>query len=241
MTSPDGEARTPRAARGWLWVVAAGAAALIVVLAARVHAFDLLSLAGVRRGAAALSVVVADHRALALGAYFVLFLGLTAAAVPGTLWLIILAGLLFGVWPAAIATVLAGSLGGAGLFFAVRAAPRPRLQAQLAGVLAPLEAHFKADEALYLLSLRIAPFVPYPVANIAPALLGAAPRKFIWTLVVGLAATAPVYTWIGAAMGVALREETDAARVLAQVGGPMTALSLLLLAAIALRRRARDR
>jgi uncharacterized membrane protein YdjX (TVP38/TMEM64 family) len=158
------------------------------------------------------------------------------AAVPGTLWLIVLAGLLFGVWPATAATVVAGSLGGFILFLAARRLRSARLRARVAHVLGVLETRFKADEALWLLSLRIAPFVPYPVANIAPAFIGARVSTFAWTTVAGLVPTVFLYTSIGVGLDASLAGGPDGgARALAQAGGPLIVLSAAPLAAIAIR------
>ncbi len=52
-----------------------------------------------------------------------------------------------------------------------------------------------------MFALRLMPVVPFPVANIAPALLGARYRDYAVTTALGIIPGVVAYTWIGASLG----------------------------------------
>ena len=52
-----------------------------------------------------------------------------------------------------------------------------------------------------LMTMRLVPAVPFFVANLIPAFLGVATRRFAWTTFVGIIPAALVYTWVGSGLG----------------------------------------
>jgi uncharacterized membrane protein YdjX (TVP38/TMEM64 family) len=223
-----------------LWIRALPLALIagLIALAWALGWFDALSFEALQRHRQELTGFVATHRALALACYFAIFLAVTLCAVPGVLWIIVIGGFLFGAGEAAALTVLAGTIGGIGLFNIAKLSVGDALRRRAGPFLVRMERGFRDDEALYLLSMRFSPFIPYCVANIAPAFLGARPWTFAWTTLIGLMPTVIMYAWIGAGLGETL--ETGGTPDLVSIGGrvlaPLLALSVLPLAGVALRR-----
>lgn len=222
-------------------------APLALVLVAAVVAwalglFDYLNVAALGEHRAALVDFTHRHYGLALTAYFALFFALAVCAVPGVLWLIMIGGFLFGPLAATGATWAAGLLGGAGLFLIARGGLQPLARQRLGPILERMETGFRREEALYLLSIRFSPFVPYVAANIAPALLGARFKTFLWTSAVGLLPSVALYAWLGAELGVTLEQGAPGfAAIARQVAPPLFALSLLPVCAVVLRRLRKPR
>jgi uncharacterized membrane protein YdjX (TVP38/TMEM64 family) len=138
--------------------------------------------------------------ATALGMFFVAHALATLLLIPGALWLSVLAGFLFGPWIGAVVTLTASTLGNAGLFAAARSVMRPQLEARAGRHLAFLERHFRRSAFSFMLLLRFLPFMPYPVANLAPPLLGASMPAYLIATPIGLAPAVAAYALLGAGL-----------------------------------------
>ena len=64
-----------------------------------------------------------------------------------------------------------------------------------------MEAGFREGEVSYLLIMRLVPAVPFFVANLAPAFLGARTWTFFWTTLVGIIPGTLVFISLGAGLG----------------------------------------
>ena len=77
--------------------------------------------------------------------------------------------------------------------------------------------------------LRFLPLVPFPVANIAPALLGAKYPDYALTTAIGIIPGVIAYTWIGAGLGAtfAAGENPDIASVAGNLVPAFAALAVV--------------
>jgi uncharacterized membrane protein YdjX (TVP38/TMEM64 family) len=64
-----------------------------------------------------------------------------------------------------------------------------------------MERGFREGEASYLLVMRLVPAVPFFVANVAPAFLGARLSTFVWTTFLGIVPGTVVFISVGAGLG----------------------------------------
>jgi uncharacterized membrane protein YdjX (TVP38/TMEM64 family) len=179
----------------------------------------------------ALTSFVAAHRALAFVAFIAVYMMATALALPGAFWITILGGYLFGLAGGSIATLIGATLGAMSLFLIARYLLANSLRARAGPFLQKLEAGFKDNAISYLLALRLAPVVPFFIANIAPAFLGARFATFAWTTAVGIIPGVIAYSWVGAGLGAAFDsgEAPDLAafaRELAPAFGALAALAI---------------
>jgi uncharacterized membrane protein YdjX (TVP38/TMEM64 family) len=172
---------TPLAIRLWpLYVIAGG-----IFAAWAFGLFDYLSLETLRTQQDALRGFVSEHLVLAVAAYILTYAAATLFMVPGALWITIAGGFLFGLIGGTPATIIGATLGASLLFFAART----------------MERGFQEDAFSYMFALRFLPIVPFPVANIAPAILGAKYRDYAITTALGIIPGVLAYTWIGAGLG----------------------------------------
>lgn len=138
---------------------------------------------------------------------FVLAYALSVAfSVPGAIWLTLLGGFLFGTMLGTALVVTAATAGAIMVFLAARTALGDVLRERAGAWVARMEDGFRQGELSYLLMMRLIPAVPFFIANIAPAFLGARLWTFAWTTFVGIIPGTLVYISIGAGLGAQLEQ-----------------------------------
>jgi uncharacterized membrane protein YdjX (TVP38/TMEM64 family) len=222
----------PRGRIGRLVILAVAIAA--VFIAWRAGAFDLLSLEALRDRRGQLTAFVAAHRALAFAAFILIYAMATMLALPGVLWITIAGGFLFGLGGGVAGTSLGATLGATGLFLMARYLFADGLRRRAGPFLTRFEAGFQRNAVSYLLSMRLIPVVPFFIANIAPAFLGARTSAFVVTTFVGILPGVIAYTWIGAGLGAAFDagQTPDFSTFARQLGPAFAVLGVLALAPI---------
>lgn len=197
LSPPPPVRRQPLLVRLWpVWLILAG-----LIAAWRFGLFELLSLDTLRDRREALTGYVAAHPLAAIGLYLGVYILATVFMLPGALWITISGGFLFGLAGGSLLTLL-GATGGASLLFLLaKSALGSALQRRAGPFLARMEKGFREDQLAYMFAMRFAPVMPFPVANIAPALLGAKYLPFALTTALGIIPGVIAYTWIGAGLG----------------------------------------
>ena len=170
------------------------------------------------------------HLALAVAAFAAAYIAAVAFSVPGAVWLTLVGGFLFGVAAGAALVIVSATIGATLLFLAARTVLAAPLRGAAGGWVGRLERGFRRGEVSFLLVMRLVPAVPFFVANLAPAFLGARPWTFVWTTFVGIIPGTLVYISIGAGLGEQLeRGERPDLGVIFQpyVLGPLLGLAAL--------------
>ncbi|MEX2519243.1 MAG: VTT domain-containing protein [Paracoccaceae bacterium] len=206
--------------------------AIALIGAALLYFFgrDFLSFEALRDNREALIVWRDAHYALAALAFIGAYAGATALSFPGGLALTLTGGFLFGPWFGAIYAVIGATVGALAIFLVARAGVGDALRARAGGWVKRAEAGFRANEASYLLMMRLAPVMPFFVANLVPAFLGASTITYAWTTFFGIMPGALVYASVGAGLGAAF--ETGAAPDFGLIYEPRILAPLLGLAAL---------
>ena len=181
---------------------------LLLIVAGLIAAFALglhkyLSFDALKAQRGALSAFVTAQPLLAATAFVGAYMLFTMLMLPGALWLTIGGGFLFGLAGGAALTVIGATLGATALFLAARTALGEPLRRRAGPFLKRLEAGFQENPFSYMLTMRFLPIVPFPVSNIAPALLGAHLRDFLVTTFFGIIPGTIAYTLIGSGLGAA--------------------------------------
>ncbi len=152
-------------------------AALFLIAIAAFFYFDgakYLTLEALKAQRELLSGWVSQHFFLALLSFVAIYIAVTAVSLPGAAVLTVAGGALFGLLWGGIAVSFASSIGATLAFLASRFILRDAIQAKFADRLKGIEAGVKKDGALYLLSLRLVPLVPFFVVNL---LMGLTPIR----------------------------------------------------------------
>lgn len=188
-----------------LWPVYVIAA--VIIGAWQMGLFQYLSLDTLRDQQDVLQAFVANNLILAVALFIAVYAAATLFMLPGALWITIAGGFLFGLVGGSLATIAGATLGASLLFFAAKTSIGSALRERAGPFMKKMEAGFNESPFSYMFALRLIPVVPFPVANIAPALLGAKYREYAITTALGIVPGVVAYTWIGHSVGASLDPE----------------------------------
>ncbi|MEM6652824.1 MAG: VTT domain-containing protein [Pseudomonadota bacterium] len=175
--------------------------AAVMIGAWQYGVFQYLSLETLREQQEVLQGFVANNLALAVAIFVLVYAAATLFMIPGALWITIAGGFLFGLIGGSLATIAGATLGASMLFFAAKTSIGSALRERAGPFMAKMEAGFNENPFSYMFALRLLPVVPFPVANIAPALLGAKYREYVITTAIGIIPGVVAYTWVGSGLG----------------------------------------
>jgi uncharacterized membrane protein YdjX (TVP38/TMEM64 family) len=140
---------------------------------------------------------VADNPVLAPVGFIALYAVAIAFSFPIAAVLTVISGFLFGWLAGALYAIVAATTGGTTLFLAARTAFGGFLRERAGGPAKKLARGFEEDAFSYLLVLRLAPFIPFFVVNIAPALFNVRLRTFLAATLIGILPGAFSFAWLG--------------------------------------------
>lgn len=181
---------------------------LIVILAVAVTGAltlgDALGFDTLRDNRAAL-LAFRDGNFVLLALGFVCFYVLIVAfSLPGAAVASVTGGFLFGLAVGTMLNVTAATIGAAVIFLAARRGLGEALSLRMdtsEGTLRRIRTGLREHEVSVMLLLRLAPVVPFFVANLLPALVGVRFGTFLWTTALGIIPGGIVFTWIGVGLG----------------------------------------
>jgi len=174
---------------------------------------------------------------LSMLGFFALFTLLTACCLPGAAVLMLLAGASFGLVWGSVLAVLASTTGATLTMLASRHALRERVTARLGGRLQGLNHGLQRDGAVYMLSLRLLPVIPFVVLNLLSGLSCLPTRTFFWASALGMLPATVLY--VNAGLQLAQVQSLDGL-LSAPALGSLATLGLLPLLALAWRRKRAD-
>ncbi len=167
-------------------------------------------------------------------AYFVVFALLTALCLPGAAALMLLAGAGFGLtWGSLLAT-LASTAGACLTMLGARYLLRHRVESRWAARLHQVNQGLQAQGAMYLLSLRLLPVIPFVPLNLISGLTRLPVWTFFWASAVGMLPGTVVYVYAGTQLATVRSVEQLWSRNLLAA---LAALSLLPLMALRLQKK----
>ncbi|MBK6738796.1 MAG: FAD-dependent oxidoreductase [Haliea sp.] len=177
--------------------------ALVVVLGSLIAAFFLLDLHHVLTldGIKASLGEFQDWRAasplLAAGAFFSVYVFVTALSLPGAAIMTLVGGALFGLFWGTVVISFASSIGALLAFLASRYLLQDTVQSRFGDRLKALNAGMEKDGAFYLFTLRLVPIFPFFIINLLMGLTPIRARTFYWVSQVGMLAGTLVYVNAG--------------------------------------------
>lgn len=208
---------------------------LVLVGAWRFGLFQYLSLDTLREQQEVLQTFVSDNLILAVAIFIAVYAAATLFMIPGALWITIAGGFLFGLVGGSLATIAGATLGASMLFFAAKTSIGSALRDRAGPFMTKMEAGFNENPFSYMFALRLLPVVPFPVANIAPALLGAKFREYVIATAVGIIPGVVAYTSVGSGLGAtfAAGEDPNLAVIAKNMLPALAALGLVALIPVA--------
>ena len=132
----------------------------------------------------------------ALG-YFALFVGFTAASLPGAMLLTMLGGAVFGFASGTLIASFGAALGSTFAFLAARFVFRDWVQARFGPRLDGINRGVAKEGAFHLFTVRLIPGVPYFVINLAMAVSPIRVWTFYWVSQIAMLPTTVLYANVG--------------------------------------------
>ena len=177
------------------WAVAALAVAVVLFFALDIGQY--LRLSTIKSSQAQLEAWRAAQPLRAALIFFAIYALTTALSLPGATVLTLAGGAIFGLGWGTLLISFASSIGATLAFLASRWLLGDWVQARFGERMATLNAGIARDGALYLLTLRLVPVVPFFVVNLAMGLTRIRPLTFYWVSQLGMLAGTLVYVNAG--------------------------------------------
>ena len=187
--------------RGWLRLL------LLLALVSAVIAFfalDLdreLTLQGLQARRAALDARLAESPLGVAVPYFLVYVLVAAASLPGATVLTLGAGALFGLGGGFLLVSFASTLGATLAFLSARFLLRDAVRARFGERLRAVEQGFEREGAFYLFTLRLVPLFPFFVVNLVMGLTPVRVRTYWWISQLGMVPGTLVYVNAGTRLG----------------------------------------
>jgi dihydrolipoamide dehydrogenase len=139
----------------------------------------------------------AENRVATLVGFFVLYVLVTGASLPGAAVLTLVAGAIFGLPTALLLVSFASTIGASIAFLVSRYLFRDAVQSRFGGSLRAINDGIEKDGPFYLFALRLVPAFPFFVINLVMGLTTLRLWTFFWVSQVGMLAGTVVYVNAG--------------------------------------------
>lgn len=176
---------------------------IVLALAALITAyllFDLgsyLTIDGIKRVAGDIDGFYKENAILVLAAFFLIYVAVTAASLPGAAIMTVAAGALFGLVTGTILVSFASTMGATLAFLSSRYVLRDSIEARFGKRLKAINQGLERDGAFYLFTLRMVPIFPFFVVNLVMGLTRIKTWTYVWVSQVGMLLGTIVYVNAG--------------------------------------------
>jgi len=177
--------------------------AILAAIAALIAAFfyfgldDRLSADGISGTIAEIEAFRAKNAVLVLVIFFLVYVAVTAASLPGAAILTLIAGALFGLVTGTILVSFASTLGATLAFLSSRYVLRDTIEGKFGERLKTINDGLERDGAFYLFSLRMIPVIPFFVINLVMGLTRIKTWTYVWVSQLGMLLGTAVYVNAG--------------------------------------------
>lgn len=178
--------------------------AIVAGLIAGYFVFDLgqyFSLEYIKASRERFHALYAEHTVAVLGGYFLLYVTVTALALPAATVISLAGGALFGLVTGTIVVSFASSIGAALAFVVARYVLRDWVQGRFGDRLERINRGIEKDGAFYLFTLRLIPIFPFFVINTVIALTPMRLFTYYWVSQLGMFPATVIYVNAGKELG----------------------------------------
>ena len=144
-----------------------------------------------------IQILINKNYILYYSAFFILYIVVTAFALPISLIKTLLAGALFGFWPGLILVSFASSIGSTFCFLFSRYALRAYIQKRFSNYLEKINKGIETDGWLYLLFLRLSPIFPFFIINLVFGLTKMKTLEFYVVSQIGMFIATAIFVYAG--------------------------------------------
>lgn len=141
-----------------------------------------------------------NHTLILIG-FFLVYVLVTAASLPGAAIMTLAAGTLFGLVTGTILVSFASTIGATLAFLSARFVLRDWVQKRFEKGLTQINQELEKDGAFYLFTLRLIPIFPFFVINLTMGLTPISTWTFLWVSQLGMLPGTLVYVNAGTQLG----------------------------------------
>jgi pyruvate/2-oxoglutarate dehydrogenase complex dihydrolipoamide dehydrogenase (E3) component/uncharacterized membrane protein YdjX (TVP38/TMEM64 family) len=174
--------------------------AIVVALIVAFFAFDLgrfLSLDYIKSRQAEFTTLAGEKPVLVGGAFFAIYIAVTALSLPGAAIMTLAAGAIFGLVTGTVIVSFASAIGATAALLASRYILRDSVQSKFGARLADIDKGIEREGAFYLFTLRLVPVFPFFLINLLMGLTKMKAWTFYWVSQIGMLAGTIVYVNAG--------------------------------------------
>jgi pyruvate/2-oxoglutarate dehydrogenase complex dihydrolipoamide dehydrogenase (E3) component/uncharacterized membrane protein YdjX (TVP38/TMEM64 family) len=186
-----------RDSKTWLRILAALTAVALIAAFFALGLQKYFTLSALSASRDALAQYLETNRFTFTLAFMGVYIAATALSLPGAAILTLAAGALFGFTVGTIVASISSTIGATLAFILARFILRDAIMRRYGTRLAAVDAGFKRDGAVYLLSLRLIPAVPFFLVNILMGLTGIRALTFLAVSWIGMLPGTMVYIYAG--------------------------------------------
>ena len=157
------------------------------------HLERYLSLEYIKASQDRFALLYAQHQLPVIGAYFFIYVVVTAFSLPGAAILTLTGGALFGFWVGVVTVSFASSIGATLACLVARFILRDWVQIKFGDKLTGINQGIAREGAFYLFTMRLVPVIPFFVINMLMGLTRLRLRTFYWVYQVGMLLGTAVY------------------------------------------------
>ena len=183
------------------------AALLLVGYFSGVHTY--LSPDTLSENKAALDAFVQNNFVLAMGTYLIIYIVAVSISFPGASFLTIAGGAIFGWLVGGTLTIFGATIGASIIFLVAKTSLGDFLAEKAGPRMSKLRDGFQKDAFNYLLTLRLAPVVPFWITNLAPAFFGMDLGRYALATFLGIIPGTYAYSFIGEQVGTSFEKESN--------------------------------
>lgn len=179
---------------------------LLILLAAGIGAFALrnhMTFNALAQNRETLLAFRDENYPLSVLVFMLAYVAIVGLSLPGATLATMTGGFLFGIFPGVLFNITAATLGATLIFLAAKLGFGARFAARMTergGNAARLQAALTENEWSALLIMRLAPVVPFFMANLIPAFVGARTGRFVISTFFGIIPGGLIITSIGAGL-----------------------------------------
>lgn len=168
---------------------------------------DYLSLEYLKNNQKIIEYYIVNHYFLSLLAYRTTYILVIAFSIPVATLLSVIGGLFFGQLTAIVAVAVSATIGASIFFQFVTVASNKLISSHIECSILKMKNGFQKNAFSYLLTLRLLPFFPFAIVNIASAVFQVPLRTFAIGTFLGIIPGSFVYVSIGATLSEVLHEQ----------------------------------
>ena len=182
-------------------IILLGLLAVVVLLFFQFDLEQYLTLEYVKSQQEIIDQYYRENRALTLIGFFLGYVVITGASLPGAAVMTLAAGAIFGLLTGLILVSFASTIGASIAFLVSRYLFRDMVESRFSGSLKSINAGIERDGPFYLFALRLVPAFPFFVINLVMGLTSLRLWTFFWVSQVGMFAGTVVYVNAGTQLG----------------------------------------